>query len=477
MRSEHRRRLFTLLHHLLLATTIASALVVAESWPKFRALDNMTHFAVNHVRARLWTLLPARVQSTDRYPLVVVLEPAEVRGAKPLLARFVDGVVAEWTKRPANKGRGVLAFVIALEPSPDELRADDPAQRELDRALDNAARSQIGVVLWLPDFWNGPEWIRRAHLAWMRARCAAGVRFGVQESRPAPHAVHSYWTDYPSIGTVAARAGSSGPPPEPSTAHTDRRPAEYSLCHAAGTAEIDLRLFVARVDAQMPKLGYEHEAPLNSSFFEYSGNVYDPGYDPDRSWPSPEAIRSAPAVFVGLPAPERGTFFGYNIPTPAALYAAEFFTEWNPVKPVGRWTAFGVDVALGLILGYVFAFTWERFARAEERLQETRLFPLARSVGRKAWRYLVARGLLLANLALLAGVLAGHVLVSGQLLQSRNWLNPLPIVLGTSIDGLLHSRTRSDPIEPQSWRAFVTRRSDALAQVVIIFWALWHLLS
>ena len=68
-------------------------------------------------------------------------------------------------------------------------------------------------------------------------------------------------------------------------------------------------------------------------------------------------------------------------------------------------------------------------------------------------------------------------LVSGQLLQSRNWLNPLPIVLGTSIDGLLHSRTRSDPIEPQSWRAFVTRRSDALAQVVIIFWALWHLLS
>ena len=148
----------------------------------------------------------------------------------------------------------------------------------------------------------------------------------------------------------------------------------------------------------MPSPGLEHETPLDSSFFQYSENVYDAAFNPARSWPTPEAIRSAPAVFVGALTPERGTFFGYTIPTMAALYAAEFFTEWNPVKPVGTWTAFGFDVVLGLVLGYVFAFTWEAFARAEERLQETRLFPVARSLARKAWRYLVARALLLAGL-------------------------------------------------------------------------------
>lgn len=81
-------------------------------------------------------------------------------------------------------------------------------------------------------------------------------------------------------------------------------------------------------------------------------------------------------------------------------------------RQVGR---LRLRVVLGLVLGYVFAFTWEAFARAEERLQDTRLFPVVRGLARKAGRYLVARALLLANLALLAGVLTGCVLLSGRM--------------------------------------------------------------
>jgi hypothetical protein len=187
-------------------------------------------------------------------------------------------------------------------------------------------------------------------------------------------------------------------------------------------------LFLDRLRQTMPSPGLEHETPLDSSFFQYSENVYDAAFNPARSWPTPEAIRSAPAVFVGALTPERGTFFGYTIPTMAALYAAEFFTEWNPVKPVGKWTAFGFDVVLGLVLGYVFAFTWEAFARAEERLQETRLFPVARSLARKP--------------------------------------------------GAIWSPARCswpDSIEPQTWRTFLTRRSDIVPQLAIIAWAIWHL--
>jgi hypothetical protein len=477
VRPEHRRHLYTFLHHLLLATTISSALVVLESWPKFQAVDNRTHFALSYVRARLWTLLPSwfpgQVLPPDRYPLVLVLDAQPRSQAKALVADLVETVSAEWATRPEKTGRGVLAFEVELEPSEHDRQAED--QDILDRALDAAARNKIGVVLWLPDFRTGPESLHRARLGWMQARCAAGVRFAVEEPRPAPEAVHSYWKNYPSIGVVAARAGSSGPPPEPPTAHVRGRLPDYDICTAAKSVGRDVRLFFDRLRQSMPSPGLEHETPLNSSFFQYSGNVYDAEFNPARPWPTPEAIRSAPAIFVGALTPERGTFFGYTIPTMAALYAAEFFTEWNPVKPVGRWTAFGFDVVLGLGLGYVFAFTWEAFARAEERLQDTRLFPVVRSLARKAGRYLVARALLLANLALLAGVLAGCVLLSGRMLESRSWLNPLPIVLGTSIDGLLHSRTRPDSIEPQTWRTFLTKRSDIVPQLAIIAWAIWHL--
>ena len=477
MRPQHRRHLYTLLHHLLLATTISSALVVVESWPKFQAVDNRTHFALSYVRAKLWMLLPAwfpgRVLPPDRYPLVLVLDAQQRRQAKTVAAGLVETVSAEWATRPENKGRGVLAFELDLDPSEHDRQGQD--QDVLDRALDAAARNKIGVVLWIPDFRTGPEWLLRERLGWMRARCAAGVRFGVEEPRPVPDAVHSYWKNYPSIGVVAARAGSAGPPPEPRTAHGRGRVPDYDICDAVRTAGHDVRLFLDRLRQTMPSPGLEHETPLDSSFFQYSENVYDAAFNPTRAWPTPEAVRAAPAVFVGAPTPERATFFGYTIPTMAALYAAEFFTEWNPVKPVGKWAAFGFDVALGLVLGYVFAFTWEAFARAEERLQDTRLFPVVRSLPRKAGRYLVARALLLGNLALLAGALAGCVLLSGRMLESRNWLNPLPIVLGTSIDGLLHSRTRPDSAEPQTWRTFLTKRSDIVPQLAIIAWAIWHL--
>jgi hypothetical protein len=99
VRPQHRRHLYTVLHHLLLATTISSALVVVESWPKFQAVDDRTHFALSYVRAKLWMLLPAwfpgRVLPPDRYPLVLVLDAQQRRQAKAVAAGLVETVSAE----------------------------------------------------------------------------------------------------------------------------------------------------------------------------------------------------------------------------------------------------------------------------------------------------------------------------------------------------------------------------------------------
>ncbi len=107
----------------------------------------------------------------------------------------------------------------------------------------------------------------------------------------------------------------------PRTAHGRGRLPDYDICEAVRTAGHDVRLFLDRLRQTMPSPGLEHETPLDSSFFQYSENVHDAAFNPAPSWPTPEAIRSAPAVFVGALTPERGTFFGYTIPTMAALYA------------------------------------------------------------------------------------------------------------------------------------------------------------
>ena len=77
MRPQHRRHLYTVLHHLLLATTISSALVVVESWMLLPA----------------W--FPGRVLPPDRYPLVLVLDAQQRRQAKAVAAGLVETVSAE----------------------------------------------------------------------------------------------------------------------------------------------------------------------------------------------------------------------------------------------------------------------------------------------------------------------------------------------------------------------------------------------
>ena len=113
----------------------------------------------------------------------------------------------------------------------------------------------------------------------------------------------------------------------------------------------------------------------------------------------------------------------------------------------------------------MFAFTWAQYTRAARRLDGIRPIFDARKCG---W-YLVARGLLVGNILLLALSLWGVVWLSQQTLLTYGlWLNPLPIILGTCIDGLLHSRPRLDSVEPRTVGQFLSKHLDAVFQVLFI---------
>lgn len=243
----------------------------------------------------------------------------------------------------------------------------------------------------------------------------------------------------------------------------------FSVCGAARDASGDVGRFLAPA---RPRPDAPYASPLNAEYFSHGDNVQtidslvpiEGGVALDVRR---DLIAAPPAVFVGFADPVRSTFGGRQVAL-AEIAAMEFFTARYPVAAFRPWAAFGLDVLLGILFGHVFAFLWEQYARAARRLEG---IPRIRDARKWAW-YLIARVLLAGNISVLALSLWGVVLLSQRVLALGLWLNPLPIILGTCIDGLLHSRPRLDSVEPETIRQFVSKHLDVVGQALVIVWAL-----
>jgi hypothetical protein len=472
-------RLFGFLHHLLLATTISSLLLALHATPLYPVIDNLTYSIVASRRqAKMSDVQKGKTSPRppswheDEYPLVVILSPGLAYGGdrkemQTALVRQVDEAVG--MPRPGESPR-VLAIVSDLGPEPFDVLADGlKAQSRLDQALD-AIRRKMFVVSLVPLLRD--DQVGHARFQWLVARCRAGHQFALPEPRGIGQPVYGYWSNIESPGVLAWKLAGRAPAVRATTAG-EHPSAAFNVCETAMRRAGDFPAFVEEARVRAPGRSLAHERPLNHEYFEFSGNLQFVGATvPTPAGDAPalplSQLGRAGAVFIGVDELERATVGGDPI-LPVDVYAAEFFTEGHPVRPLTLWLAFGLDVVLGLLLGYSFAFGWEQYARAAIRLETMPLFPL----GRKALMYLGVRvGLLGLNLALLGLALWGCLRMAGMALDYRLWLNPLPIVLGTSIDGLLHSRRRADADEPRDLKAFLTKHFDAVAQVLIIVAAL-----
>lgn len=470
--------LYGFIHHFLLATTISSLLLALHATPLYPTIDNVTYSIMASRRQdKIARAQEGRAGSRaaswreDEYPLVVILPPGLAYGGdrketQTTLLRQVDGAVG--MPRPGERPR-VLAIVSDLAPEPFDVLDDGlRAQSRLDQALD-AIRHKMFVVALAPLL--GDDQTGHARFQWLVARCRAGIEFALPEPRGIGQPIYGYWSHFESPGVLAWKLAGVAPA---ARAPAGKPPGTlFNVCETATRRAGDFAAFMEEARARAPGRSLAYERPLNQAYFEFSGNVHfvrstvpTPGGEAP-ALPLRE-LGKAHAVFIGVAEFERATVGGDPI-LPVDVYAAEFFTEGHPVRPLTLWLAFTLDVALGLALGYLFAFFWEQYARAATRLETTPLFPLAR----KVLMYLGVRvGLLGLNLALLGLALWGCIQMAGIALDYRLWLNPLPIVLGTSIDGLLHSRRRPDADEPRDLKEFLTRHFDAAAQVLIIAVAL-----
>jgi hypothetical protein len=159
------------------------------------------------------------------------------------------------------------------------------------------------------------------------------------------------------------------------------------------------------------------------------------------------------------------------------FHAAVYYSNLHGARSLRHVFAFLLDVGLGTVLGVLFTRLWGWYSRARLAMDRTEVSSF-REMVLKFPAYLRARGVLLVNLAVQAALVVGMFAVAYALLRVDVWINPLPLVLGMSIKGLLASRQLHVGHEPEDWWTFYNRHRDVPLQALAVVLSLgfsWYL--
>jgi hypothetical protein len=231
---------------------------------------------------------------------------------------------------------------------------------------------------------------------------------------------------------------------------------------------LDYALLVERIAELAAPPEKEEPAILNPKFYETAS--YWAQFDARNARPvdslaaiMPPGLKEKP-VFVGADTTFHRSLGSQMVP-PVDIEAAIFYSNRNPVRELPHTLVFAVEVAFGTLLGALFTFGWGRYVRAADRMDQLPLRPFADKAKAWAWARLV---LLPVNLALLIACLAFAWWVTDYALRGSTWINPVPLVIGMSLKGLLGSRQRHVGHPPQSFSELVTHHPDVLWQLAIV---------
>ncbi|HZP39671.1 MAG TPA: hypothetical protein VFE48_24620 [Methylomirabilota bacterium] len=149
------------------------------------------------------------------------------------------------------------------------------------------------------------------------------------------------------------------------------------------------------------------------------------------------------------------------------LQAAVYYSNLHGAIGLKHAAAFVLEVALGAVFGVMFAMSWGAYRSAKVRMDQVPAHGVA-GLAAKMPLYLRARGWLAWNLALLAGIVWVMFYAAHWLLRQDIWINPVPLVIGMSLKGLLASRHLDGEHEPRDWWSFYNHHPDVVWQVPVI---------
>jgi hypothetical protein len=150
------------------------------------------------------------------------------------------------------------------------------------------------------------------------------------------------------------------------------------------------------------------------------------------------------------------------------LQAAVYYSNLHGVIGLKHAMAFVLEVMLGAVFGVVFAMSWAAYRNAKVQMDQVSATGLA-GLRAKMPLYVRARGWLALNLGLLAGIVWIMFYGSNWLLRHDIWINPIPLVVGMSLKGLLASRhLDADDHEARDRWSFYNHHPDVVWQVPVI---------
>jgi hypothetical protein len=402
----------------LAAAVLASATLVAESvgwlgWldaVMLRVISPAVHVGETGAAADLPQLVLIDQQAyADRFGLrsplprkAIVELLADVEVAKPKL----------------------LVLDLQLEPA---LEDDAQARLSLDQSLLRIAKMS-SVVLPIPE--ARVDALDRESLSWMQLMCRGGVSFGLPDIQAHFGTVVRLEQTPFALGNIARSVW------HPGARHEEGAVAD--LCSIALNAKT-----LANVRREASKRGAHAEedgAPLRPGIVQRVLGAAIPWRDTATA----ELLRviRPRAIVVGGSYDDRDAFLvaGSRQPVPGGvIHVAAIVSD---VKEAGRFVAWGIDVALGTVVGLVFLALWKAVHRAGKYVA-----PNPSSTFR-----LVAAAHVELALTLLVWLLAVVVMLllflsSGWFMEHDLWLNPGPMVAGVFLHTLLLKEEQALEVE------------------------------
>jgi hypothetical protein len=399
------------LHHLIGAVMLFSILHFAEHKHMLAWLDA----AMIRVAGMGHAAAPA--QSAKDRPSIVMIERDAFETVfddrSPLPRDRLVELLAQFDARRT----GVLAIDIDLAPTVTERAAG--GMRPLDTVLADLAARGVVVVLGLPP---PAATAPGATLAWVRARCADGIRFGDVALHQRLGVVSRVRGGAPTLARVAYQAAAPR--------HAADHHAASAICALAQRATGEAAFFdgVAHAGANEHGAAAAAEStPLSSVASNWATLRSDTHAVQLRGNQAVinDAGQLRKVVFLGgaYDDGERmltvgGAAYGVQV------HAASFTSLAMGTADASVWVVAASDILLGLLFGFLFHWMWERFSKLEHTVgawQCTRAWVL---------HFYFVRLVLFGCWMLPLALAYISIVASSSIYAHGLWINPGPIIIG-----------------------------------------------
>jgi CHASE2 domain-containing sensor protein len=488
--SQKRNRFQALLHHALVALSVASVVHVLEDYHALNWLDSL----MLRVASRAGAESSGVTLSADM-PIVLqigdTLFEREFGQASTLNRRKL----MELIKHIADKGPRSLAIDIDLSPGPgaDCPPGEHPAARSAASAGSPATSDspcspdQIALNRLLIELGRKPQFhlilatplpvataeLWREKSKWMAALCgnsshAKAVEFAFVHTPLSQQDALRFDAHLPSLGVLTAVV-------EGRLHLARKRPCEFVQ------ANPDSAVFLLRqsaLESMVDMADFRGQRPFSVHFFDYQTKATD----------TLQSFSDVDEIDKKLPFKDRTVFLGggygdrdayptaFGQQNGVSLHAAAYYSVLRGVNRIRDWGAFVIDILIGIAAGFLFHQTWDRYNHAALGVAQG-------NANRSIWRaYFRARAWLAGNFLLVAALVIMLAYLSGWLLRSDLWVNPGPVIIGVFIKTILASRStlgrgEYDLAAPHaSHNNLVTQRADFILLLPFVVWATWLLI-